>query len=343
MQWIPFPDSRLTVSGLPFFEENSPGLGRLPQRLEGAVRQPLWELAECPAGGRIRLASDTGCLAVRLECPPRERALPIPVGAPGLDLYADDRYWTTAPLTETGTLELLLFERASRRRRDLSLNLPLFRPVKVTAIGVDRDALLEPPRPFAFPRPVAFYGGALTQGSCASRAGLAYPSILGRELNLDTLNFGLAGHAQGEREIAELLAELDAACFVLDFARDAKNVEALREAYPQFLAALSQRQPDTPILCVTPVFDASEHYDAVARELVEDLRQAIRNTVAARRVGGDGQITLLEGHELLGPKHDEGLIGGAHPNDLGFQAIAYGMKLALRKILRSRPAAPAAA
>lgn len=341
MQWIPFPDPRLTVSGLPFFEENRPHLGRFPGRLESSIRRPLWEIAECPAGGRIRLASDTGSLAIRLEHQPQDRKLGMPVGPAGFDLYADDRYWTTSALNETGTLELLLFSGVSRRRRDLSLYLPLFQPVKVLALGVDTDATLDAPRPFAYPKPVVFYGGSLTQGSCASRAGMAYPSILGRELNLDTLNFGLAGLARGEKALAQLLAEIDAQCYVLDFARDCADAEALREAYPQFLAALRQQRPETPIVAVTPAFDAAEHYNAAMRERIEEFRQVIRNTAAARRVGGETKLTLLEGHDILGPKHDEGLVDGMHPNDLGFQAIAQGMKLTLRKLLRARPGGPA--
>ena len=88
VKWTAFPDASFEVSGLPWFAENSPELWRLPKRMEKVVRPPVWELAMCPSGGRIRFSSDTTTLALRLEyCRYRRHAEHVPyrtVGHRGL-------------------------------------------------------------------------------------------------------------------------------------------------------------------------------------------------------------------------------------------------------------------
>ncbi len=69
------------------------------------------------------------------------------------------------------------------------------------------------PRPIA---PILFYGTSITQGGCASRPGMAFPSILGRRLARPILNFGFSGNGRMEVEVAKFLAELDPAVFILD-------------------------------------------------------------------------------------------------------------------------------
>ena len=45
-QRIVFPDPRLSVHGLPGFNEDKPILRRLPLRLKDRFRPPVWDLAQ---------------------------------------------------------------------------------------------------------------------------------------------------------------------------------------------------------------------------------------------------------------------------------------------------------
>src|SRR5437762_1849270 len=58
-QHVSFPDARLTVNGLSWFEEDKPALRRLPLRLKDSFRAPVWSLAQQPSGGRIRFKTDS--------------------------------------------------------------------------------------------------------------------------------------------------------------------------------------------------------------------------------------------------------------------------------------------
>ena len=117
---------------------------------------------------------------------------------------------------------------------------------------MDDNARIEPPAPFAAAKPVLFYGSSITQGGCASRGGLSYQAMLGRALNLDFVNLGFSGNGRGEPEVARAVAEVDASCFVIEFAQNCPTVEELRERYTPFLEVVRAAHPRTPIVCLTP-------------------------------------------------------------------------------------------
>src|SRR5204862_2351822 len=105
----------------------------------------------------------------------------------------------------------------ARHEREITIYLPLYKPVKVLGIGLDSDAKITKARRFASAKPVVFYGTSITQGGCASRSGMSYQAILGRQLNIDVVNLGFSGKGKGEPVVAAMVAEIDATAFVLDF------------------------------------------------------------------------------------------------------------------------------
>src|ERR1700726_3679402 len=127
-------------------------------------------------------------------------------------------------------------------------------PVKVLEIGLDAEASIERPKPFALKMPIVFYGTSITQGGCASRSGMSYQAILGRRLNVDFVNLGFSGNGLGEPELAQTVAEVDASCFVLDFAQNNPTVESLAQVYGPFLQTIRSKHPETPILVITAIY-----------------------------------------------------------------------------------------
>ena len=54
------------------------------------------------------------------------------------------------------------------------------------------------------------------------------------------------------------MAEIDASCFVLDFAQNNQTVESLAQAYAPFLETLRAKHAETPIVAITPIYSARE-------------------------------------------------------------------------------------
>ncbi|NUQ00988.1 MAG: hypothetical protein HUU35_14160 [Armatimonadetes bacterium] len=335
MQWVEFPDSRLPVFGLPFFEENKPDLYRLPKSRQASYREAVWGLGLCPSGGRIRFATDAAELAIRLDYGDVGHMNNMHrIGQHAVDCYVDGVYWrNAAPLEGEPRIETVLFSGAPRARREVALYLPLYHRVSVQAIGLSDGARLDPPAAFARSLPVVFYGSSITQGGCATRSGLSYQAMLCRRLNLDHVNLGFSGNGRGEPAVAETMADIPASCLVMDYSQNCPTVEEVRETYAPFLAILRSRQPEVPIVCITPIGSAAEAFDEGHRRGLEQRREVIREAVEARRQQGDTRIEVIEGHDLLGPAQMDGIVDSSHPNDLGFSYMADGLEQPLAAAL----------
>ena len=244
-------------------------------------------------------------------------------------------YYSTAIAPKDATsdkpIEHVFFENLDRQDRELTLYLPLYKPVKVLGISVDSDAKTTRSPAFANDRPVVFYGTSITQGGCASRPGLSYQAILARQLNLDFVNLGFSGNGKGEPAVAKMVAEIDASAFVLDFSQNNPTVDSLREVYEPFLTTIRTKHPTTPIIAITAIAASRES------ERLTQMRQHVRDVVNRRISAGDRYLTLVEGPSLLGSNRLDGLVDGVHPNDLGFQWMADGLAPYLAKALALPP------
>jgi hypothetical protein len=204
-KWLTLPSPPIEVNGLPWLEENKGELLRLPLRVKDAVPKDVWSLSQDPSGGRIRFRTDSQMVAIRLEYPrpPDGRNLHA-FGQTGVDLYLDGMYRSTAVAdkeSKPGRIsEFTYFNAAGgpRVEHEIVLYLPTYFPVKVHGIGLDKEAKIRPPKPFALSKPIVFYGTSITQGGCASRPGMAYQAIVGRRLNVDFVNLGFSGAGKGE-------------------------------------------------------------------------------------------------------------------------------------------------
>ena len=323
IRWIGFPDSSFEVNGLPWFDENSPDLFRLPKRLKGIVREPVWNLAQSTSGALIRFKSDCSALAIRYENLRMSGMRNMHVfGQSGVDLYTDNTYIATAIHGKDKDVEHIYFRNASSEYREHVLYLPLYNGLRIKAIGVNSNATIETPSPFAVPKPVVFYGTSITQGGCASRAGMSYQAILCRNLNLQHVNLGFSGNGKGEEEVADAVAEIDASCFVLDFMANNKNWETLEKAYEPFVRTMRGKHPEIPIVLLTRIYAARESSILGGHDFIEAKRDVVRRTYKKLIAEGDKNLSLIEGYSLLGPNEVDGLVDGSHPNDLGFQLMA---------------------
>lgn len=324
------------VNGLPWFAENKGAFIRLPLTLQKVVRPAVWNLAQSPSGGRLRFRTDATAVGIRVEYPNAPNMSNMHAfGQTGVDLYADGAYIGSAIADKDAApgkvYEKIYFSGMPRVEREITIYLSLYKPVKVIAIGVNPEARMMRARRFALDRPIVFYGTSITQGGCASRPAMSYQAILGRMLNVDFVNLGFSGNGLGEPELAEAVASIDAACYVVDFAQNNRTAENLATAYGPFLAKLRSKRPDAPVIAITPIYKAAEATgDSENTKMREHIRQVVSRAIA----DGDRHLQIVEGTDLLGPGQSDGLVDGTHPNDLGFQGMANGLATRLREFLK---------
>ena len=330
-RWISLASGEVEVNGLAWYSGKSDELLRLPQSLEKTFRPAVWNLAKSPSGGRIRFRTDSNVLAVRLEYPSApDMANMHAFGQTGMDLYADGIYIASAVADKDAgpgkNVQRTFFDLMGRRRveREITLYLPLYKPVKVLGVAVDKEAKINRARPFALSKPVVFYGTSITQGGCASRSGMSYQAILSRMLNTDFVNLGFSGNGMGEPEVARVVADIDAACFVLDFAQNNRTVEALQQVYAPFVETLRAKHPETPIVAITPIYASREALNDPGRTELQQMRDHIREVVSLTHRGRRSPSPVGGGDRTHWPRSDGWPSGWNAPKRSGFSVDGRG-------------------
>lgn len=300
---------------------------RLPARAEEAVPSMVWTLSQQTAGMAVRFATDSEEIRALWSGGEGMNHM-APSGVSGLDLYrrGPDGEWaftavgrpqpeeTIVTLHPRGGVE----NPAPSGMTEYLLFLPLYNAVTRLEIAIRPEARMLVPAP-TVERPIVFYGTSITQGGCASRTGMAHPAILRRWLDREVINLGFSGSGKMEPELAELLAELDPAIYVLDCLPN-MNEAMVDERLEPFVHILRAARPDTPIL------------------LVEDARPMAKNAnlrAAHERLLAQGVSGLyyLEGPGVLLAGPEEATVDGVHPTDLGFLRMAEAFHPVLERML----------
>ena len=323
---LKFPDERLTVNGLPWFNEDKPDIYRLPKRLKSTFRNAVWELARNSSGARIRFRTDSSKLTLKAK-PNNGYVMNHITGVAqnGFDLYVDGLFkGSTTWVGTQGEINQTWDLGGTGKMREITLYLPLYKGVVVKEVDLDGGASVRPPSRFRRPNPVVYYGTSITQGGCASNPGMSFPAILGRWLKLDFVNLGFSGNGWGDESLAKAMAEIKASAYVLDYWANV-STEDFKKTLPPFVRILRQAFPKTPILVTGPFYQVGG-FDEAKRKAAEDF-------VRARRGAGDEFIYFVDGRTMITEKTAYALVDGIHPNTLGFQRMADLLEPPLKKAL----------
>ena len=308
---------------------------RMSQEVADKVNIGVAQLNSNSAGGRVRFCTDSPYVALHAEVAGSPMLNMSAYGRAGFDLYMK-REGGQAYLRTLGGFEETLdvcHDMPSREMREYTLTLPLYSAVRHVYIGLAKDAVIQPPPPYTYERPVVFYGSSITQGGCASRSGNSYQGFISRRLDMNYLNLGFSGSAKGETTMAEYIAGLDMSAFVYDYDHNAPTPEHLETTHKPMFDIIRKAQPDLPIVMVSkPSFRLCE---GETTRVDTDRRFAIiKATYDAAVAAGDTNVYLIDGREMMAElTAGEGSCDTCHPNDLGFATMAKAIGDVLEKIL----------
>ncbi|HPC96626.1 MAG TPA: SGNH/GDSL hydrolase family protein [Sedimentisphaerales bacterium] len=324
-------DGRLLLLEGKGWENTESYYDRLPAKARDKVRAPVWDLSQHSAGMCLRFLTEATSVRIRWTLRRENLAMPhMPAtGVSGIDLYArtDNGQWT---FVQNGRPTSRSNEASFRVRPDAEcmLYLPLYNGVESIQIGVARDkGISRPAAGVVSHKPIVFYGTSITQGGCASRPGMASTAIVRRQLDVPVVNLGFSGNGRMEPEIADLLAELDPAVYVLDCLWNMQPAEVSERVGP-FVKTLRTARPDTPILLV----EDSSVNNTTPTEKGTILRRIYEELTAE----GIGNLHFLSNRDMLGTDGD-GTVDGCHPNDVGMMRQAAQFTRSLAAILGMPP------
>jgi lysophospholipase L1-like esterase len=326
------------LAGFAWFQHDR-AYRRLPVTPKWPLPEAVDNLANCTAGGQIQFQTNSRKVAVRvrLAAPASMDHMPQ-TGSAGFDCYLGrpkrQRYWSTTRFpfgADSYTCSLL--DLPERAKRSVTLNFPLYQGVKEVLVGMEPDARVQAPPPYEDDRLIVVYGTSITQGGCAARPGMAFTNILSLRLNRPFVNLGFSGSGRGEPEVARTIAEIpNPACFLLDYEGNAGGGQ-LERTLNAFINILREAHLETPILVVSMIRMARDHFSPVEAREREERRDFQHRTVEEQRAAGDANIHFMDGGGLLGRDFDECTVDGVHPTDLGFWRMAKALEPVLKGIL----------
>lgn len=336
-EWLWYDAKWLEVEGKGWTETES-FFHRLPAKARGVVRDPVWALSQHSAGICIRFSTNATKIAAKWEVDGDALAMPhMPAtGVSGLDLYVNDQgvwRWLGNGRPAKKTTQAVLAAGIPEGAHEYMLYLPLYNGTKSLEIGVPPNAVVSPPsvRPQNRNKPLVFYGTSITHGGCASRPGMAYPSILGRRLEYSIINLGFSGNGTLDSEMGVLLGELDSAAYIIDCIPN-MSVEMITERVVPFITALHESRPDTPIVLVESIYYQSGAFLPEVREANREKNKALRDAYDRLAAQNMANLHYLSGDSLMGDD-GEATVDGVHPTDLGFMRMADAIEPTLHTLL----------
>ena len=304
---------------------------RIPTEVAKTVSEGVFFLHDCCAGGRVRFRTNSPSVAIFVEYDPNhiDKAPHFPLtGTAGLDMYIDNKYAKTfIPPYDVSSSYSSLYQSSDTSEKEIIINLPLYSAVRELYIGLDKNATLTEPTPYAYDKPIVFYGSSITQGGCASRPGTGYEAIISRRFNCDFINLGFSGNAKAEDEIAEYISKLDMKIFVYDYDHNAPSIGHLEKTHKKMFDIIRAKNPTVPIIMLSrPACYADDN--------VKKRWEIIQRTYETAVANGDKNVYFINGHKMINEFADDSAsVDGTHPNDYGFAAMAKGIGNVIEKLL----------
>ena len=306
-------------------DERKRWFDRLPAKAEGKVTSNVWNLSRDSAGMMVRFKTDSTTLFARYTLSKPTLGLPhMPAtGVSGLDFYArdDDGHWKWVQVTKPAaqTVEAKVIEGLRPGLREYCAYLPLYNGIESLEIGVPEGARFEGQGPRS-EKPIIFYGTSITHGASASRPGMVHTAILGRRLDRPVVNLGFSGNGRMDAAVGELLAQEEAAVYVIDCLPNMQPADVTAKCEP-LVKQLRAAHPETPIVLVEDRRFTNSWITPLKAKFHDDNHAALKAAYERLQTAGVKGLHYIGGDHLYGDD-TEGATDASHASDLGFMRQA---------------------
>ncbi len=313
---------------------------RLPAQAEGKVPEKVWTLSRQSAGLSVGFVTDSPFISVRWSLRLEDLAMNhmAATGVSGVDLYAKRgttwRWVATGRPEKVKGNEKVLVDGAPAGPHEYRMYLPLYNATDSLEIGVRAGSSLAkaPPYPAGRAKPMLFWGTSILQGGCASRPGMAYPSIIGRRMHRPVVNLGFSGAGRMDPEVTALVEPLDVSIFVIDCLPN-MTPDLVKERTEPLVRAVRAAHRDTPVVLVENTIYEYCWFVAKQAKAIKDRNDALRAAYQRLERAGVKHLHYVRGDGLLGGD-GEATVDGGHATDLGFLRMADAIAPQLEKILK---------
>ena len=308
---------------------------RFPASAQSKVPSGVWNLSKNTAGLNVRFTTNAKTIYVKYTLTGSALSyhnMPVTLQS-GVDLYWRQQggqwHWVSQQkkFSFNGQNATYTYSDLTPASSDddsdpeYMLYFPMYNGVSAMSVGVDQGCTFEYVSVPADDKPIVAYGTSICQGCSASRPGMAWTSIIGRELESNVINLGFSGSAFMESGVFDMLAELkQAKLFIIDAIPNIKSspgsiVNSTLSGVKK-LRAVS----DAPILLVES-FGNSDKVMSPSEDNIDSKGNAkLKEAYEEIKYEGIRNVFYLT-EEEIGATEDA-MIEGTHPNDIGMREYA---------------------
>lgn len=321
----------IVLEGLPFLNEDG-RRSRLPRKTAEKMVTRRVGPAMQTAGGLVRFRTDSPEIAVRVHLDEYYTGFNKQLST-GFDLYTgcapEMKFLGNHCIENPVDRYEFSWKIKSDDIQDYSIYLPVFCSFFKIEIGIKEGCRLESPTPRRHRKGIAIYGSSITNCGSAGRPGMLYPAIIGRMLDIETINIGISGNCFGEICVADPIATLDLAVFILQYDSNAPTPEFLRKTHEPFFKYFRKLRPDLPILMF------SKPYADFSDPAIQERRAIIVRTWLNAFESGDRLVEFLDGETFFaGAAREDCSQDCVHQNDLGERLMAECIADRLKRMIK---------
>lgn len=346
IEWFSAREYPFSIYGVTYSDDEMM-FRRLPKEIADITNNGVAQLSKNTAGGRVRFATDSPYVAVRIEEPFAPPFSHMTIAAQcGASLFVDKKFVGTIMPTYEQIVKadkahagngIIVFDGIKHpyvtggQAYQTEIFLPLYSAVNSIYIGLKKGSFLVGGKDYKYKDPVLFYGSSITQGACASKPGDDYANRLCRMLDTDIINLGFSGSARAEQIMADYIASQKPSVFVLDYDYNAPDAEHLKKTHFTLYTTVREANPKTPIVIMTmPTIEGYEKktWNKLRREeILSSVEKAISK--------GDKNIYFVDCYGCFGSFENGecGTVDDVHPDSLGFLRMAERLYPILNKLL----------
>ena len=288
----------------------------------------------CSAGLCVAFTSNAGRIWIRAAYGYRNYGNnTMGIALRGYDLYVKrDGKWLWAasgcPNLKSEDTPFELIGNMDGSEKEFLLYLPIYSELRKLEIGIDEGASVKASgNPFR--HRVGVFGSSFTQGISTTRAGMSWPSQLGRFTGFEMLNLGCSGHCMMQQYFADVLCDAEVDAFIFDTFSN-PSAELISERLFPFIEKIRKAHPGVPMIFMQTIYRERRNFnckvDSFERKKMETasalMEEACRKYKDVYFIKANA---TSEDHETS--------VDGIHPTDEGYTLWADSIKNPILEIL----------
>ena len=296
---------------------------RLPLLYKNKVRREVWDLSKNNSGVSINFSTNSPFIELHWEVQNNFSMNHMSnSGIKGLDLYTKlNNIWqylgTGIPEGKINNSRII--QNMNQRRKEFKIYLPLYDGIEKIYIGIKTGSSLESNPNHQKQKPIVFYGTSITQGGCASRTGTSHTNIISRKTNIDCLNFGFSGNGHLEKNVGNILSQINAEIFIIECMQNI-NEKLIKERLIPLILLIRKEQGSPIVLITEPEFKNPFLKSNYSNQGPKKNNQLKKEYSKLKKINVKN-IFLIDQPNALGDDN-EATVDGVHFNDLGFMRYA---------------------